>query len=76
MLGIDLISDIASDIEMRVLLEKKVVLRSSSNKHCLLMTPPVVLTDEEFGDAVDKIKDVIGSWTSLAENMISKPRQW
>ncbi|KAI9015134.1 pyridoxal phosphate-dependent transferase [Gaertneriomyces semiglobifer] len=76
MLGIDLISDIASDIEMRMLLDKKVVLRSSSNKHCLLMTPPIIMTDDEFGEVADKLREVLSGWQAHAENLISKPRQW
>ncbi|KIJ26279.1 hypothetical protein M422DRAFT_785289 [Sphaerobolus stellatus SS14] len=75
MLGIDLISDIGSDVGMRLLLEKKVVLKSSSNQHCLLMTPPAVLTDEQFEKAADGIKDVLSSWQARGENLVSKSRQ-
>ncbi|KIJ52729.1 hypothetical protein M422DRAFT_64818 [Sphaerobolus stellatus SS14] len=75
MLGIDLISDIGSDVGMRLLLEKKVVLKSSSNQHCLLMTPPAILTDEQFEKAADGIKDVLSSWQAHGENLVSKSRQ-
>lgn len=46
MLGIDLISDIVTDIEQKVLQEYNIVLRASTNKHCLLLTPAYVMTDE------------------------------
>ena len=75
MLGIDLISEIGSDVGMRLLLEKKVVLKSSSNQHCLLMTPPAVLTDEQFEKAADGIKDVLSSWQAHGNNLVSKSRQ-
>jgi acetylornithine/succinyldiaminopimelate/putrescine aminotransferase len=76
MLGIDLTSDIASDVEVRLLLEKKIVLRSSSNKHCLLMTPPIIMTDEEFTQAAEAIKDILNSWGSFGSAAMAKPRQW
>lgn len=53
MLGVDLISDIATDIEQKVLLEYGVMLRASTNKHCLLLTPPYVMTDEQFECVAD-----------------------
>lgn len=76
MLGIDLTSDIASDCEMRMLLEKKIVLRASSNKHCLLMTPPIIMTDEEFTQAAEALKDILNSWGAFGSAAMAKPRQW
>ena len=47
MIWVDLISDIATDIEQKVLLEYKVVLRASTNRHCVLLTPPYVMTEDQ-----------------------------
>lgn len=76
MLGVDLRSDIATDVEQKLLLEHKVVVRASMNKHCLLMTPPYIMTDEQFAGLAEAIKSVLSSWTTLAESLISKSRQW
>ncbi len=76
MIGVDLISDIATDVEQKLLLEYKVVLRASNNKHCLLLTPPYIMTDEQFTRIADAMRAVLNSWTTLGESMISKPRQW
>ncbi|KAI8820252.1 uncharacterized protein EV422DRAFT_579002 [Fimicolochytrium jonesii] len=76
MIGIDLMSDFATDVELKMLLERKVVLRASSNKHCLLMTPPVILTEEEMREVAKGLKDVLSSWATTAEALTSKPRQW
>jgi adenosylmethionine-8-amino-7-oxononanoate aminotransferase len=75
MLGVDLISDIATDIEQKVLLEYGVVLRASTNKHCLLLTPPYVMTDEQFERVADALRKVLSSMATLAESAISKSRQ-
>ncbi|KAF4414673.1 acetylornithine aminotransferase [Fusarium acutatum] len=75
MLGIDLISDIATDIEQKVLLEYGVVLRASTNKHCLLLTPPYVMTDEQFERVADALRKVLSSMATLAESAVSKSRQ-
>jgi len=75
MLGIDLISDIATDIEQKVLLEYGIVLRASTNKHCLLLTPPYVMTDEQFEKVAESLRKVLSSWMTLAESAISKSRQ-
>jgi adenosylmethionine-8-amino-7-oxononanoate aminotransferase len=76
MLGVDLISDIATDVEQKMLLEHKIVLRASVNKHCLLLTPPYVMTDQEFTTIAQRMKDVLNSWATLAESSMSKSRQW
>jgi len=75
MLGVDLISDIATDVEQKVLLEYGVVLRASTNKHCLLLTPPYVMTDEQFERVAESLRKVLSSWATLAESAISKSRQ-
>jgi adenosylmethionine-8-amino-7-oxononanoate aminotransferase len=75
MLGIDLISDIATDIEQKVLLEYGVVLRASTNKHCLLLTPPYVMTEEQFERVADALRKVLSSTVTLAESAVSKSRQ-
>ncbi|KAF2197647.1 PLP-dependent transferase [Delitschia confertaspora ATCC 74209] len=75
MLGVDLISVIATDIEQKVLLEYGVILRANTNKHCLLLTPPYVMTDEQFERVADALYKVLSSWATLAESAISKSRQ-
>jgi adenosylmethionine-8-amino-7-oxononanoate aminotransferase len=75
MLGVDLISDIATDVEQKVLLEYGVVLRASTNKHCLLLTPSYVMTDEQFERVADALRKVLSSMATLAESAISKSRQ-
>lgn len=42
-----LISDIASDVELKLLTLHQIVLRSSVNKHCLLMTPPYEVAEQK-----------------------------
>ena len=76
MLGVDLRSDFAVDVEFKMQLEKKTLLLASMNKHCLLMTPPLVMTDEEFGKVCDDLRDVLTSFATKVESMISKPRSW
>jgi adenosylmethionine-8-amino-7-oxononanoate aminotransferase len=76
MLGVDLISDIATDVEQKVMLEYGVVLRASTNKHCLLLTPPYVMTDEQFERVAESLRKVLSSWATLAESAISKSRQY
>ncbi|KAI8402095.1 hypothetical protein FOFC_17400 [Fusarium oxysporum] len=56
MLGIDLISDIATDIEQKGLLQYGVVLWASTNKHYLLLTPPYAMTDEQFERVADALR--------------------
>jgi adenosylmethionine-8-amino-7-oxononanoate aminotransferase len=75
MLGVDLISDIATDVEQKVLLEYGIVLQASTNKHCLLLTPPYVMTDEQFERVADALRKVLSSMATLAESAISKSRQ-
>jgi len=75
MLGVDLISDIATDIEQKVLLEYGIVLRASTNKHCLLLTPPYAMTDEQFKKVAESLRKVLSSFATLAESAISKSRQ-
>jgi adenosylmethionine-8-amino-7-oxononanoate aminotransferase len=75
MLGVDLISDIATDIEQKRLLEYYVVLRASTNKHCLLLTPPYAMTEEQFERVADSMYKVLSSIPTLAESAISKSRQ-
>jgi hypothetical protein len=48
MLGTDPISDIATDIEQKVLLEYGVVLLASTNKPCLLLIPPYAMTENSL----------------------------
>jgi acetylornithine/succinyldiaminopimelate/putrescine aminotransferase len=74
MIGIDLISNIATDVEQKLLLEYKVVLRASTNKHCLLMTPPYSMTDEQMKTVAESLKKVLGSWATQAESAISMSR--
>lgn len=76
MIGVDLISDIATDIQQKLLLEYKVVLRASTNKQCLLLTPPYSMTDEQIEQVGDAMKKVLSSWATKAESAISKSRQW
>lgn len=40
MIEIDVISDIATNMEQKVLLGYGIVLRASTKKHCLLLIPP------------------------------------
>jgi adenosylmethionine-8-amino-7-oxononanoate aminotransferase len=75
MIGVDLISDIATDIEQKVLLEYGIVLRASTNKHCLLLTPPYAMTDEQFKKVAESLRKVLSSFATLAESAISKSRQ-
>ncbi|EUC38645.1 hypothetical protein COCCADRAFT_32300 [Bipolaris zeicola 26-R-13] len=75
MIGIDLISDIATDIEQKVLLEYGIVLRASTNKHCLLLTPPYSMTDEQFKKVAESLRKVLRSFATLGESAISKSRQ-
>ncbi|KAJ9412739.1 hypothetical protein FOXG_22245 [Fusarium oxysporum f. sp. lycopersici 4287] len=76
MLGIDLISDIATDIEQKVLLEYGLVLWVSTNKHYMLLTPPYAMTDEQFERVADALRKVLSSMATLAESAISKSRQY
>ena len=76
LLGVDLISDIATDVEQKLILEHRIILRASVNKHCLLLTPPYVMMDEEFTTVAQKMKKVLSSWATLAESAMSKSRQW
>jgi adenosylmethionine-8-amino-7-oxononanoate aminotransferase len=75
MLGVDLISDIATDIEQKVLLEYGVVLRASTNKHCLLLTPPYVMTDDQFERVAEALRSVLSSSATMLESAVSKSRQ-
>jgi acetylornithine/succinyldiaminopimelate/putrescine aminotransferase len=75
MIGVDLISDIATDIEQKVLLEYGIVLRASTNKHCLLLTPPYIMTDEQFKEVAESLRKVLSSFATLAESAVSKSRQ-
>jgi adenosylmethionine-8-amino-7-oxononanoate aminotransferase len=75
MIGVDLISDIATDIEQKVLLEYGVVLRASTNKHCLLLTPPYAMTEEQFRQVAESLRKVLSSFATLAESAMSKSRQ-
>lgn len=75
MIGVDLISDIATDIEQKMLLEYGVVLRASVNKHCLLLTPPYSMTEGQFRRVATSLRKVLTSWATLAESAMSKSRQ-
>lgn len=75
MIGIDLISDLATDIEQKVLLEHAIILRSSTNKHCLLLTPPYSMADEQFEKVAESLRKGLRSFATLGESAISKSRQ-
>lgn len=74
MIGIDLISNIATDIEQKMLLEYKVCLRASTNKHCILMTPPYSITDEQIETVANDLYEVLNSWATKAESAVSMSR--
>lgn len=69
--GVNLISNIATDIEQKVLLEYGVVLRASTNKHCLLLTMAYAMTEEHFRKVAEK---VLSTFATLAESALSKSR--
>jgi acetylornithine/succinyldiaminopimelate/putrescine aminotransferase len=75
MLGINLISNIATGIEQKVLLEYGVALGVSTNKHCRFLTPPYAMTDEQFERVADALRKVLLRMATLAESTISKSRQ-
>jgi hypothetical protein len=64
MLGINLISAIATDIEQKVLLEYWVALWASTNKHCRFLTPPYAMTNEQFERVADALRKVLLSMAS------------
>ncbi|KAL7752918.1 hypothetical protein RI367_001367 [Sorochytrium milnesiophthora] len=72
MLGLDFASNIADEVEVKVTQEYKILLRASSNHHCILMTPSVVMTEEQFTKVADALHAVLTSWATLAENAISR----
>lgn len=74
MIGVDLISNIATDIEQKMLLEYKICLRASTNKHCLLMTPPYSITDEQIETVCDALYKVLTSIPTRMESAISMSR--
>ncbi|KAM5527531.1 hypothetical protein FOXYSP1_19893 [Fusarium oxysporum f. sp. phaseoli] len=76
MLGIDLISDIATDIEQKVLLEYGLVLWASTNKHYLLLTSPYAMTYEQFERVADALRKVLSNMATLAESAIRKSHQY
>lgn len=75
MIGIDLISDIATDIEQKVLLEYGIVLRASTNKHCMLLKPPSSMTEEQFKKVAESLRKGLRSFVTLGESAISKSHQ-
>lgn len=75
MIGVDLISDIATDIEQKLLLKYGVGLRAIIDKHCLLLTPHYSMTNAQFKKVAKSLRKVLSSWATLGESANSKGRQ-
>jgi adenosylmethionine-8-amino-7-oxononanoate aminotransferase len=73
-IGVDLTSQIALDIEERLLLEYNILLGRSVNKHCLLLMPPCAMSKEQFEQIAKTLRKVLSSFSTIAESALRKKR--
>jgi adenosylmethionine-8-amino-7-oxononanoate aminotransferase len=73
-IGVDLTSQIALDVEERLLLEHNILLGRSINKHCLLLMPPCAMPNEQFEKIAKALKQVLGSFSTIVESTLRKKR--
>jgi adenosylmethionine-8-amino-7-oxononanoate aminotransferase len=73
-IGVDMTSQIAIDVEERLMLEHNILVGRSINKHCLLLMPPCTMSKEQFRKIAKALRHVLSSFGIIAESALRRKR--